>query len=170
MCSSIDESRFLPETEIYNITRENDFNFFKLETLAPITNDVRFDRRNIRGSRFLLHIYHESFHTRVLKEYIFTCFFCTHCSSHHCIVTTIIRIRVKTEEMIYRCAEEVVKRLSIHDRNKQATLDETPSARRICVFIHCRLAARPRNNYTYEIRSSPTATKVDKETTVDKRD
>lgn len=64
----------------------------------------------------------------------------------------------------------VVKRLSIHDRNKQATLDETPSARRICVFIHCRLAARPRNNYTYEIRSSPTATKVDKETTVDKRD
>lgn len=53
MCSSIDESRFLPETEIYNITRENDFNFFKLETLAPITNDVRFDRRNIRGDEEL---------------------------------------------------------------------------------------------------------------------
>lgn len=88
MCSSIDESRFLPETEIYNITRENDFNFFKLETLAPITNDVRFDRRNIRGEESDLascFIYHESFHTRVLKDYIFTCFFCT-----HCIVITVL--------------------------------------------------------------------------------
>lgn len=107
-------------------------------------------------------------HTRSKRVYIHL-FLLHTLYSHHCIVN---------HYYSYSCQNRgndismrgVVKRLSIHDRNKQATLDETPSARRICVFIHCRLAARPRNNYTYEIRSSPTATKVDKETTVDKRD
>lgn len=43
-------------------------------------------------------------HTRSKRVYIHL-FLLHTLYSHHCIVTTIIRIRVKTEEMIYRCAE-----------------------------------------------------------------